>query len=136
MFILYVDNLHSLIRSSSLRIYADDVALYAEISFHQDLVNLQDDLNLIYDWSLTWQLKLSLGKCEVLNITNKRSPISFTYTIGCTSVVWCNRVKYLGVIITSNLNGMITANTLYRKLLGLLTEYDGLCMDVLGKLKH
>ena len=103
LFILYVDDLYSLIRSSSLRMYADDVALYAEISSHQDCVNLQDDLNRIYDWSLTWQLKLSPSKCEVLNITNKRSPISFTYTIGCTSVVWCSRVKYLGVIITSNL---------------------------------
>ena len=116
LFILYVNDLHSSIRSSSLRIYADDVALYAEISSHQDCVDLQDDLNRIYDWSLTWQLKLSPGKCEVLNITNKHSPI---YTIRCASVVWCNRVKYLGVIITSNLNGMITANTLYRKLLGL-----------------
>ena len=36
-------------------------------------------------------------------ITNKRSPIPFTYHIGSAPVTWCNKVKYLGVVITSNL---------------------------------
>ena len=79
------------------------VALCIAVSSHQDCVNLQDDLACVYDWSLTWQLKLSPGKCEALNVTNKHSPISFTCTIGSASVAWSNRVKYLGVVITSNL---------------------------------
>ena len=78
LFILYIKNLHSLVKSSSLKIYADDVALYAAVSSYQDCVNLQDDLARIYDWSIMWQLKLSPSKCEALNITNKHSPISFT----------------------------------------------------------
>jgi len=103
LFILYINDLHSLIKSSSLKLYADDVALYATVSSYQDCVNLQDDLARIYDWSLIWQLKLSPSKCEALNITNKHSPVSFTYTIGSISVAWCSKVKYLGVVITSNL---------------------------------
>ena len=102
LFILYINDLHSLVKSS-LKIYADDVALYAAVSSDQDCVNLQDDLARIYDWSIMWQLKLSPSKCEALNITNKHSPISFTYAIGSASVAWCSRVKYLGVVITSNL---------------------------------
>ena len=77
--------------------------MYTTVSFYQDCVNLQDDLAHIYDWSLTWQLKLNPSKCEALNITNKHSPISYTYTIGSASVAWCNVVKYLGIVITSNL---------------------------------
>ena len=50
-----------------------------------------------------WQLPLSPSKCEALNITNKRSPVSFVYTIGSVSVAWKSRVKYLGVIISSKL---------------------------------
>ena len=103
LFILYINDLHSLVKSSSLKIYADDVALYAAVSSYQDCVNLQDDLARIYDWSIMWQLKLSPSKCEALNITNKHSPISFTYAIGSASVAWCSKVKYLGVVITSNL---------------------------------
>ena len=103
MFILYIDNLHSLVQSLSLKIYADDVALYARVSSRQNCIDLQGDLSRIHDWSLRWQLNLSPSKCEALNITNKRSPIPFTYHIGSVSVTWCNKVKYLGVVITSNL---------------------------------
>ena len=98
--ILYINDLHSLVKSSSLKIYANDVALYAVVSSYQDCVNLQLS---IYDLSIIWQLKLSPSKCEALNITNKHSPISFTYTIGSASIAWCSRVRYLGVVITSNL---------------------------------
>ena len=41
MFILYIDDLYSLVQSSSLKIYADYVALYAAVSSHQDCVDLQ-----------------------------------------------------------------------------------------------
>jgi len=75
LFILYINDLHSLVKSSSLKIYTDDVALYATVSSYQNCVNLQDDLARICDWSLIWQLKLSPSKCETLNITNKHSPI-------------------------------------------------------------
>ena len=103
LFILYVNDLHSLVKLSSLKIYADDVALYTTVSSCQDCVNLQNDLACIYEWFLTWQLKLNPSKCEALNIANKHSPISYTYTIWSVSVSWCNMVKYLGVVITSNL---------------------------------
>ena len=56
MFILYNYDLHSLVHSLSLKIYADDVALYASVSSHQDSVDLQGDLSRIHDWSLRWQL--------------------------------------------------------------------------------
>jgi len=40
LFILYINDLYSLVKSSSLKIYADDVALYAAVSSYQDCVNL------------------------------------------------------------------------------------------------
>ena len=54
MFILYIDDLHSLVQSTSLKIYADDVALYAAVSSRQDCVDLQGDLSRVHDWSLRW----------------------------------------------------------------------------------
>ena len=96
LFILYIDDLHAVVKSSSLKIYADDVALYAEVSSYEDCIELQDDLNRVHAWSLMWQLTLSTSKCEALNITNKRSPVSFVYTIGSVSVAWKSKVKYFG----------------------------------------
>ena len=65
LFTLYINDLHSIVKSSSLKMYADDVALYTAVSSYQDCVNLKDDLARIYDWSHTWQLNLSPGKCEI-----------------------------------------------------------------------
>jgi len=103
LFILYIDDLRSVVQSSSLKIYADDVALYAQVSSYEDCVKLQDDLNRVHAWSARWQLNLSPSKCEALNITNKRTPVSFDYKIGSVSVTCKEKVKYLGVVISSNL---------------------------------
>ena len=79
-----IDDFHSLVQSSSLKIelkiYGDNVALYAAVSSCQDFVDLQSDLSHIYDSdrSLRWQLKLSPSKCEALNITNKRYLLPIT----------------------------------------------------------
>ena len=64
LYILYIDDLHAVVKSSSLKIYADDVALYAEVSSYEDCVELQDNLNHVHAWSLMWQLTLSPSKCE------------------------------------------------------------------------
>ena len=100
LFILYIDDLHSLIQSLSLLMVW---LLYAAVSSHQDCVDLQDDLSRIHDWSIRWQLKLSPSKCEAFNITNKPSPIPYTYHILSAPVAWCDKVKYLGVVSTLNL---------------------------------
>ena len=42
---------------------------------------------------------LNPRKCEAINITNKRSPITFTYSVGSHVVSWAIKVKYLDVII-------------------------------------
>ena len=39
LLILYINGSHSLVKSSSLKIYADDVALYTADSSYQDCVN-------------------------------------------------------------------------------------------------
>jgi len=63
----------------------------------------QEDLSRIHDWSVQWQLTLNPRKCEAINITNKRSPVSFTYCIGQHPISWTSKVKYLGIMIQSKL---------------------------------
>ena len=50
LFILYVDDIRSVVQTSSLRLFADDVCLYAQIS-SDDCLKLQDNLSHIYSWS-------------------------------------------------------------------------------------
>ena len=41
LFILYIDDLHAVVKSSSLKRYADNVILYAEVSSYEDCIKLQ-----------------------------------------------------------------------------------------------
>ena len=53
---LYIDDLHTIVRHSKLKLYADDVALYKEIKSEADCQLLQEDLDRICDWANKWQL--------------------------------------------------------------------------------
>ena len=103
LFILYIDSLHHSVTNSTLKIFADDVTLYRAVSNVSDCQLLQEDLARVYDWTATWQVRLNPAKCEALNLSNKRSPLQFTYTIGSGPILWKSLVRYLGVYINSKL---------------------------------
>ena len=86
LFILYVNDLDSVVKKSTIKLFADDVLLYAPADTKQECSALQNDLNAIFNWTIRWQLKLNIAKCEALAITNKRKPISFTYFINSQSL--------------------------------------------------
>ena len=79
LFILYINDITSVIKSSSLKKFADDVSIYAKVLSVYDCLKAQEDLSCVYEWSVKWQLTLSPHKCEAVNITNKRLPVSFIY---------------------------------------------------------
>jgi len=66
------------------------------IQFQRDLLELEK-------WSKVWQMEFNPLKCEFLMITNKKSPLKFTYTINGIPIKEVDFVKYLGVIIDSKL---------------------------------
>ena len=84
-FILYINDLQNVVSHSTLKIFADDVALYREIKSYADCSLLQQDLDNIYSSSsYIWMLK-------------------FMHKIHSVTILWESIVKYLGVYIQSNL---------------------------------
>ena len=63
-----------------MKIFADDVTMYKVVTNASDCDLLQEDLSRLSEWTVTWQVQLNPGKCEALNVTNKRAPIQFNYT--------------------------------------------------------
>ena len=49
LFLLYIDDLHSVVKHSKLKLYVDDVTLYKEIKCESDCKLLQEDLDHICD---------------------------------------------------------------------------------------
>ena len=142
MFLLYIDDLHNIVRHSKLKLYADDVALYREIKSEADCQLLQEDLDQICSWANKWQLCLNVSKCEALFISNKRKAISFEYFVNHSPLAWRSTVKYLGVLLRSNLSwsdhckhvsakASKTLNFLRRTLWGATTEAKSLAYKYL-----
>ena len=104
LFLLYIDDMHRVVKHSKLKLYADDVALYREIKSKTDCMLLQEDLDRICDWATKWQLRLNVSKCESFLISNKRKTISFDYYVNHSPLSWKSTVKYLGVMLRSNLS--------------------------------
>ena len=49
-------------------LFADDLKIYTDISFHSDTTSFQRHLNLIHSWSLTWQLNIAFSKCNTMQL--------------------------------------------------------------------
>ena len=69
LFLIYINDIAENIKSN-IRLFADDCVVYRQIDSTQDHVILQEDLNNLFDWSNTWQMKFNVDKCVIMNIGN------------------------------------------------------------------
>ena len=77
--------------------------VYNCINTIDDCIQLQRDLAELEKWAKVWQMEFNPLKCELLTITNQRSPLKFTYHINDVPIKEADFVKYLGVVIDSKL---------------------------------
>ena len=61
--------------SSNINLFADDCALFREISSEEDSYNLQNDLNVLYDWTKRWKMEFNVSKCYSMTVTLNRNKI-------------------------------------------------------------
>ena len=103
LFLSYINDLPDLVKSK-VRLYADDILLYITINSYADCLILQLDLDSLQKWTEDWQMKFNFTKCDFLRITKKKCPITASYTIGENVIQEVSHIKYLGVIIDSQLS--------------------------------
>ena len=109
LFIIYIDDVVTQISpSSSISLYADDIALYRSISSPSDYVVLQADIAAITTWvEEERHLKLHADKCHLMLISRKHAcsiappPL---FAKDSTPLRQVNSTKYLGVLLTSDLS--------------------------------
>ena len=66
---------------SSMKIFADDVAIYCPVHSADDCKAFQHDLDLVSTWCSKWQMRLNVSKCELFCVPYKRSPVQPDYYI-------------------------------------------------------
>ena len=106
LFLLYINDITDIIAPTvAIKMYADDVKLYTEINSDKNRTELQQTLDRIHRWSITWQLPigLSLAKCCVMNINKTSEETETTFKLGDTVLPHSNEVRDLGVIVDYHL---------------------------------
>ena len=102
LFLVYINDLPQRVTSTS-RLFADDCLLYRTIHTPSDTAQLQQDLDSLRQWEEDWQMEFNPTKCELIRITNKKTPIITEYTIHDQRLNTTTKAKYLGITIDSKL---------------------------------
>ena len=68
LFNIYVNDMPNCVNSPILQ-FADDVKMFRAIGGAADFQQLQVDINSFVNWSIKWQLKFNVSKCN-LHITS------------------------------------------------------------------
>ena len=89
---------------SNIRLFADDTIMYLTISNQTDGQDLQADVTKLETWESEWLMAFNPDKCEVIQISNKKTPTLVNYTLHGVSLKETNSAKYLGVSITRDLS--------------------------------
>ena len=115
-FLIYINDIsENLSPNTFIRLFADDSLLYREIKTKEDAHILQEDLNTLQKWEVTWKMEFHPQKCQLLRITNKLKIINADYSIHNVTLEETPAAKYLGVTIDSKLRWKEHYNTIQKK---------------------
>ena len=120
LFLTYINELIEIMESCgvTIKLFADDAKVYAEINDNRDVEKLQHALDLLVKWAELWQLKIATNKCFTMNIGKIPSSVLLTGIYYCIEncilppVLSC---RDLGVIVSSDLSYREHINAIVQK---------------------
>ena len=105
LFILYINDLSFVPSFSTPLLFTDDTKCCARILSLSDTSCLQDDLDLVYNWSTHSRLSFNASKCCLLRFYNRSvSPVNATYHLGQSEIPLLDHCKDLGIIFSTDLS--------------------------------
>eukprot|EP00745_Piridium_sociabile_P038619 TRINITY_DN7074_c0_g1_i3.p1 TRINITY_DN7074_c0_g1~~TRINITY_DN7074_c0_g1_i3.p1 ORF type:complete len:816 (+),score=128.54 TRINITY_DN7074_c0_g1_i3:312-2759(+) len=105
LFLIYINDLPEYISAgSTVKLFADDSALYRRIRTAEDCSKLQVDLDGLQRWEKDWLMEFHPQKCQVIRITSKKKPLQGKYTIHGHVLEEVEATKYLGVTLHKSLS--------------------------------
>lgn len=103
LFILFTNDISQNLGSPHL-MFADDLKIFRVVGTDHDSVALQNDLDILSEWSYKNGLHLNPSKCSVMSFTRKKNLHRFIYDIGSENLDRSIQVKDLGVYFDPELN--------------------------------
>ncbi len=78
LFIIYINDLPDGVISKT-KMFADDTKTYGSVNSEQEKEVIQQDLNLLMDWSSKWQLRFNVDKCKVIHYGANNPQLQLQY---------------------------------------------------------
>ena len=102
MYIICANDIAELFTFAKVKMYADDLTIYAVINNENDRIAFQKELDKLQLWCSTWGLIINYYKCKVIHIGY--SNLNYSYKLGnsLVKVSICERI--LGVQIDNKLS--------------------------------
>ena len=100
LFLCHINDLPDRVKSSIVRLFADDCLLYRVIRNYEDHRLLQEDLRQLELWAADWGMQFNASKCYILSINSKTS---FFYQLNNVILQHVDKSPYLGLLISKDL---------------------------------
>ena len=118
LFLIYINDLNLAIENSKVYHFADDTnLLHINDSPKQTEKCLNRDLKSIHNWLLANKISLNDSKTEIIFFHKPNAPVpDVKIKINGTRLRHTSAIKYLGIYLDENLNGVYHSNILLKKL--------------------
>ena len=103
LFVTYINLMVDKAGSLEIYHYADDLKIYNEIKSSDDVEDLQNGLNNLYDWTKYSLLRFHPGKCVTMRLMPTQTNTQLFYNIDGTKLRTVNHEEDLGLIIDNEL---------------------------------
>ena len=125
LFILYINHLPDLLKCKC-KIFADDLKIYlkirhqSQVDTHMDVRLVQDDIDKIFEVSMSWGLTLNADKCTMMRFGRHRNlATTLSYMIGGFNIPRVESARDLGIIVDEELKFHTHARSVSCKASGL-----------------
>ena len=128
LFVIFSNDLDDVLIKSSISKFADDSKVFSKVETYDDYVDLQADLDKVFEWSVKWKMEINKEKCHVLHFGNSNKRMK--YTFGGQILESVEEEKDLGVIICRNAKPHLQCSKASKKANQVLGQ---LCRNVISK---
>ena len=114
LFLAYVNDIWRNMEST-IRLFADDCAIYRKIINNADMEKLQKDLDRLGEWAVENAMKINPIQSKAICFMRDRVKDPLNYLLMGTLIPEASSCKYLGIILRSNLSWVNQVNYAVKK---------------------
>ena len=101
LYILYANDIAKIFKFAKVKMYLDDLSIYAAVNNNEGKNKFQNMLNKLVNRATKWQLKINFDKCHVIYFGNN---LYFDYNLDVHNIIVSKCEKVLGIYIDEELS--------------------------------